>query len=132
VPIFTGFGADAVAYRVAHSGARVLCTHHEYRDRVPPLPEATVVLTIGGRRRAGDVVFEDAMAGQPDRRPSTMRRRDDPAVLLYTSRSTGPPKGVKIATNSVLATDPYMRCGVDLRAHHVFSPTAYPHGAHGC
>lgn len=27
VPIFTGFGPDAIAYRMAHSRAKVLCTH---------------------------------------------------------------------------------------------------------
>jgi len=31
VPIFTGFGPDAIDFRVGHSGARVLCTTGEYR-----------------------------------------------------------------------------------------------------
>jgi acetyl-CoA synthetase len=132
VPIFTGFGADAVAYRVKHSGARVLCTHAEYRDGVPPFPSGTVVMTIGGERRvAGDVDFADAVAGQPERSPSAMCRRDDPAVLLYTSGSTGPPKGVEIATNFVLAVHPYMTFGVDLRADDVFWPTGDPGWGYG-
>ena len=29
VPIFTGFGADAVAFRVRHSGAQMLVTQRE-------------------------------------------------------------------------------------------------------
>jgi acetyl-CoA synthetase len=132
VPIFTGFGADAVAYRVKHSGARVLCTHADYRDGVPPLPSGTVVMTIGGGRRvAGDVDFADAVAGHPERGPSAMCRRDDPAVLLYTSGSTGPPKGVEIATNFVLAVHPYMTFGVDLRPDDVFWPTGDPGWGYG-
>jgi acetyl-CoA synthetase len=132
VPIFTGFGADAIAFRVRHSGARMLCTHHEYRDRVPPLPPGTVVTTVGGGRRvAGDVDFHDAIAGQPERCASVMCRRDDPAVLLYTSGSTGPPKGVAIATNFVLAVHPYMRFGVDLRPDDVFWATGDPGWGYG-
>src|SRR5207244_7885100 len=84
VPIFTGFGADAVAYRVKHSGARVLCTHADYRDGVPPMPSGTVVMTLGGERGvAGDVVFGDAVAGRPVRSSSAVLRRVDQAVLLF-------------------------------------------------
>ena len=35
VPIFGGFGADAVAYRLAHSGAKAVCVGGRYRDLVP-------------------------------------------------------------------------------------------------
>ena len=131
VPIFTGFGADAIAFRVRHSGAKVLATRHECRNRVPPLPAGVVVMTVGGRSAAGDVDFHEAIATHPERCPSVMRRRDDPAVVLYTSGSTGPPKGVAIATNFVLAVHPYMRLGVDLRADDVFWPTGDPGWGYG-
>ncbi len=131
VPIFTGFGADAIAFRVRHSGAKVLATHHEYRDRVPPLPAGVVVMTVGGRWAAGDVDFHEAIATHPERCPSVMCRRDEPAVVLYTSGSTGPPKGVAIAANFVLAVHPYMWLGVDLRADDVFWPTGDPGWGYG-
>jgi acetyl-CoA synthetase len=131
VPIFTGFGPDAVAFRVKHSGATVLCTHHEYRDRVPPLASSTTVVTIGARSASGDVDFDDALKARPDRRASVPCRRDDPAVLLYTSGSTGPPKGVKIATNFVLAVHPYITLGVDLQPDDVFWPTGDPGWGYG-
>ena len=132
VPIFAGFGADAIAFRVRHSGAKVLGTHHEYRARVPSLPPGVVVMTVGGgRRAAGEVDFHEAIAAQPERCPSVMRRRDDPAVLLYTSGSTGPPKGVAIATNFVLAVHPYMKLGVDLRPDDVFWATGDPGWGYG-
>jgi len=133
VPIFTGFGPDAIDFRVRHSGARVLFTHHEYRDRVPALPSGVTRVTIrgGGAELAGELAFHQAVAGQPERAPSAPCRRDDPAVLLYTSGSTGPPKGVQIATNFVLAIHPWLTLGVDLRADDVFWPTGDPGWGYG-
>ncbi len=54
VPIFTGFGPDAVEYRVRHSGARVLVTHREHRARLPePVPPGVTVVTVAGGDAGG-------------------------------------------------------------------------------
>ena len=58
-------------------------------------------------------------------------RRDDPAVLLYTSGSTGPPKAVAIATNFVVAVHPWITLGVDLQPDDVFWPTGDPGWGYG-
>ena len=129
VPIFTGFGPDAIAFRVRDSGARMLCTHHDYRNRVPVLPLGTRVVTLGGG--GGDIDFANAIADQSEQSSSVPCCRDDPAVLLYTSGSTGPPKGVQIATNFVLAVHPWMTLGVDLRSDDVFWPTGDPGWGYG-
>jgi acetyl-CoA synthetase len=129
VPIFTGFGSDAVAFRVQDSGARVLCTHAALRERLPSLPGARLIVVGGGT--AEDIEFVPALNAHPDHGEPVLRRRDEPAVLLYTSGSTGPPKGVKIAVNFVLAIHPYMRWAVDLQADDVFWPTGDPAWGYG-
>jgi len=133
VPIFTGFGADAIAFRVRASGAKVLCTHWEYRDRIPSLPASTTLITVTGHApiAAGDIDFWSAMNAETAHGAIAPCRRDDPAVLLYTSGSTGPPKGVAIATNFVLSIHPYMVWGVDLAADDVFWPTGDPGWGYG-
>ncbi len=136
VPIFTGFGPDAIQFRVRHSGVRVLCTHWEYRSRVPAdLAPAETVITVAGPRGAGvergDVSFWQAVEKQDEGAALEACRRDEPAVLLYTSGSTGRPKGVQVAQNFLAAIYPYVRYGIDLRAEDVFWPTGDPGWGYG-
>jgi acetyl-CoA synthetase len=134
VPIFTGFGTDAIEFRVLHSGARVLVTQWEQRGRLPePPPDGVTVITVAGGAGGApdDVDFWRAMDGQPDVARLTDVRREDPAVLLYTSGSTGPPKGVKIAANFLVAIHPHLVHGADLRPDDVFWPTGDPGWGYG-
>jgi acetyl-CoA synthetase len=132
VPIFAGFGADAIRHRIRDSGARVVCTHASVRDKIAgPFPAAPMILVVGAPLQSGDVGYDDALRGQPEGGALAACRRDDPAALIYTSGSTGPSKGVSIATNLAAAIWPAMRYGADLRRDDVFWPTGDPGWGYG-
>jgi len=134
VPIFTGFAAEAIGFRMRNCETKVAFTHHEYRDRLSRLSDV-IVVTIGGPRgiglRQGDISFWQAIENERDSFDLERCNRTDPAVILYTSGSTGEPKGVPIASNFLAAIRPYMQFGVDLRPTDMFWPTGDPGWGYG-
>jgi acetyl-CoA synthetase len=134
VPIFTGFGAEAVCLRLQSCEARAVFVHHEHRNRISGC-EGVTVIAIGGERgigiEPGDTSFWQALKGEPDTFEGEERSRRDPAIILYTSGSTGEPKGVPIAANFLAAVRPYMQFGVDLQPWDTFWPTGDPGWGYG-
>ena len=97
VPLFTQFGPEALAARLGDSGTRMVVTDganvakvREIRDRLPNL-EAIIVTEPEGD--AGDHEFWSLLARGSDAYTPVDSAADDPALLIYTSGTSGPPKG---------------------------------------
>jgi acetyl-CoA synthetase len=99
LPLFTLFGADALAFRLADSGAMLGVTDDAHLDKLISAaaggPLHTIV-TTGARVHNGAprvMAWEDALRGAAGGFRPEVVGAEDPAVLIYTSGTTGAPKG---------------------------------------
>jgi acetyl-CoA synthetase len=89
VPLFSLFGADAIAYRLADCDARAIVTNSESLTRLPKGPR--VIMVEGAA--SGTVDFHQGMMQASPDHPCLDTAADDPALIIYTSGTTGSPKG---------------------------------------
>jgi acetyl-CoA synthetase len=134
VPLFTAFGPDAVAYRLAHSGAKVVVTDQANRPKIEQCGADLRVVTVASPSEtvaAGDVPFRAALdAAQPIAAPVVFGG-DDTMILIYTSGTTGQPKGVQEKARFLAWLASYVCFGLDLRDDDVYWNISDPGWAYG-
>jgi acetyl-CoA synthetase len=122
-PLFSAFGPEPIRQRLARGDARVLVTSRALFDRkVAPIRDALPAL------RHVLLVDDDL----PERRravapaPVAATRPGDPALLHFTSGTTGAPKGAVHVHRAVTAHRATAREVLDLRDDDVYWCTADP------
>ncbi len=133
LPLFSGFGAPAVATRLADAGAKALFTADGFLRRgkpvamkavtdeaaieVPTLEHVIMLSRLGieaPMKSGRDHLWQDLVESQPSQAPTEITSAEDILMVIYTSGTTGKPKGavhthcgfpVKAAQDMAFGTD---------------------------
>ena len=97
LPLSHLFGPDALEYRLEHAGASVAIAEPTtlpnlwaIKDRLSQLKH---VIGVGGARESGVHSYESLLEKSQSQFKPIDTSAEDPALIVYTSGTTGPPKG---------------------------------------
>ncbi|MDG4647839.1 acetate--CoA ligase [Roseibacterium sp. SDUM158017] len=130
-PLFSAFGPEPIRTRMEIGKARVLVTTASiykrkvaaWRDEIPTL---RLVLIVGDEAPEGCVALGPAMAAAAPRFETVATAPDDPALIHFTSGTTGRPKGAVHVHDAVVYHAFSGRRALGLEAGAVYWCTADP------
>jgi acetyl-CoA synthetase len=130
-PMFSAFGPDPIRQRIERGDGRLLVTTAAmYRKKIAPirdsLPMLEHVLIVDGEPLVGTASFRDVVGAMPTAFDIGPTDPEDPALLHFTSGTTGTPKGAVHVHGAVVAHQATARWALDLRPDDTFWCTADP------
>ncbi|MFS3130716.1 AMP-binding protein [Nocardioides sp. Bht2] len=136
VPLFTAFAPPAIGLRLQGSAAKIVITDAGQRAKLVPSedlpadPERRVI--VAGEAADGELELAALLAAaDPAQAPAVERSGSDELVRLFTSGTTGTPKGVPIPVKALATFVTYLEYGLDVTAEDVYWNAADPGWAYG-
>ena len=125
VPLFTAFAPPAIALRLDGADAKVVVCDPGQRSKLDPGED------IPADAPWKVVTVDEVPAGDPAKAPVVTASGDTEFVRLFTSGTTGTPKGVPIPVKAVASFVTYLEYGLHVTEDDVFWNAADPGWAYG-
>ena len=132
-PLFSAFGPDALRDRLEDSEAKVIITNPELKPKLDKirkdLPNLQYVIVVDGDRdnlEKREFAYDDLISGASESLQCEPMDPEDPLYLLYTSGTTGKPKGVVHVHNDIIGQHMTTKWVLDLKDDDVYWCTADP------
>jgi acetyl-CoA synthetase len=135
VPLFTAFAPAAIALRITGNGTKAVVVDPSQRAKLEPGadlpadPDRRIITT--GAAAGGDVSFQDLLAVDAPAPEPVAVGGDGTLIELFTSGTTGTPKGVPVPLRGVAGMHAYQVFGLDHTDEDVFWNAADPGWAYG-
>ncbi|WP_099023371.1 AMP-binding protein [Mycolicibacterium palauense] len=123
LPLFTAFSTPAIDIRLRAGKARVVVTEPTQALKLTGIDGLTTIV-------AGEQ-FDSLVAENEPMTESVTVGGDGALILLFTSGTTGSPKGVVVPVRALASIVSYMRWGLDVADTDVFWNAADPGWAYG-
>lgn len=134
VPLFTAFAPAQVTLRLGGSGAKIVVCDRSQRSKLDPGPDMPSdppwrTIVVGERGELPS--FSELLSVHPPGLAAARLGADAPLVHLYTSGTTGSPKGVVVPLRALASFHTYLEFGLDVRPDDVYWCAADPGWAYG-
>ncbi len=130
--LFSAFGPQALEDRLKDSGAKAIITTPELKERLDKvkrkLPALKHIILVGEEKKfkKGEVSYSKIMGQASDKFKVVKTHKEDAAFMLYTSGTTGKPKGVVHVHNAIIQQHMTAKWVLNLREEDMYWCTADP------
>ena len=138
VPLFTAFSTPAIRLRVNRSNAKIVFCDQKQQTKLKPSEDFGIqgglnVISTAPANKAPNWAsrWEDLLMTDESFKEETNLDPDAPIIHIFTSGTTGEPKGVTLPIKALSCIEAYAEFAFDLRPTDLFWNAADPGWAYG-
>ena len=131
VPLFTAFAPPAIELRLDASAAKVIVVDPSQREKLDAVDAGCRIVTAGDQARVGDLSVAELLDAHPTGIAAETVAGEDPFIMIFTSGTTGAPKGVPSPVRVIAGVRLYLEYGLGVTEDDVYWCAADPGWAYG-